>query len=78
MKGVTMIGERVRKARIEANMTQEKLSAETGLRQFHISSIESGRIREVRSDTLIKLSCALKVTSDYLLGLQNGVLTQQN
>ena len=73
-----MIGERVRKARIEANMTQEKLSAETGLRQFHISSIESGRIREVRSDTLIKLSCALKVSSDYLLGLHNGVLTHES
>jgi transcriptional regulator with XRE-family HTH domain len=48
-------------------MTQEQLAAATGLKQFHISRIESGDIKDVMGDTLLRLSRALHVTSDFLL-----------
>jgi transcriptional regulator with XRE-family HTH domain len=51
-------------------MTQEQLATATGLKQFHISRIESGDIKDVKGDTLARLSKALRVTTDFLLGLE--------
>lgn len=62
------LGERVRQARRDAAMTQETLSNLTGLRQFHISRIENGTIKEVMTDTLKALTEALHVSADYLIG----------
>ena len=62
-----MLGDRVRAARLAAGLTQERLSALTGLKQFHISRIESGDIKDVRSDTLKRLARALRVSTDALL-----------
>ena len=64
-----MMGERIRDARMAAGMTQEQLSAATGLKQFHISRIERGDIKDVLGDTLARLAKALNVSADYLLGL---------
>lgn len=62
-----MLGQRVRKARQAARMTQEQLAAATGLKQFHISRIERGGIKDVMGDTLRRLSHALSVSIDFLL-----------
>ena len=67
-----MIGERIRNTRISANMTQEQLAKISGLRQFHISRIEMGHIKELKSGTLVALAHALKVSTDYLLGLEES------
>ena len=64
-----MLGDRVRAARERAGMTQEQLSAATGLRQGHISRIEVGEIRDAQGETLARLAQALSVSTDYLLGL---------
>lgn len=63
-----MVGERIRQARLDAAMTQETLSNLTGLRQFHISRIENGAIKEIMTDTLKVLTQALHVSADYLIG----------
>ena len=67
-----MIGERIRSTRISANMTQEQLAKISGLKQFHISRIEMGYIKELKSGTLVALAHALKVSTDYLLGLEES------
>jgi transcriptional regulator with XRE-family HTH domain len=48
-----MLGERVKNLRTAAGMTQAQLAEATGLKQFHISRIESGDIKDVKGDTLI-------------------------
>jgi transcriptional regulator with XRE-family HTH domain len=65
-----MLGDRVKEARRKAAMTQEQLSAATGLKQFHISRIEKGWIKDVKGDTLLRLARALQVTTDFLLGAE--------
>ena len=65
-----MLGERVRQRRHELGLTQEQLSAATGLEQFHISRIENGHIKDVKGETLVRLARALRVRTDFLLGLE--------
>ena len=66
-----MLGDRVRQRRDELGLTQEQLAATTGLKQFHISRIESGDIKDVKGETLRRLARALRVTSDFLLEIED-------
>jgi transcriptional regulator with XRE-family HTH domain len=66
-----MLGDRVRQRREELKLTQDQLAAATGLKQFHISRIESGSITDVKGKTLLRLAKALRVTSDNLLGRED-------
>ena len=65
-----MLGDRVRQMRGELDLTQEQLAAATGLKQFHISRIESGDIKDVKGETLRRLARALRVTTDFLLEVE--------
>jgi|SoiMethySBSTD1v2_1073268.scaffolds.fasta_scaffold1640295_1 transcriptional regulator with XRE-family HTH domain len=69
-----MLGERIRQARHDADMSQEKLSNLTGLHQFHISRIENGVIKDVMGSTIVRLSNALHVSPGYLLGVEDKPL----
>jgi len=64
-----MLGDRIRKRRDELALTQEQLARATGLKQFHISRIERGDIKDVKGDTLRRLARALRVSADFLLEL---------
>ena len=48
-------------------LTQEELSARSGLRRATISDIERGKMRFVRKSTLKKLEEALGVKADKIL-----------
>ena len=67
-----MLGDRVRHRRDELDLTQEQLATMTGLKQFHISRIESGDIKDVKGETLRRLARALRVTSDFLLEIEDS------
>ena len=58
---------RLKKRRRELNMTMIELGDACGLTHGSISQFESG-FREPGSRVLLKLSSALKVTIDYLVG----------
>lgn len=64
-----ILGKRMRQRRRALDLTQEQLEALAGIQQSHISAMEKGRIQIVKSDTLIRLAKALRVSSDWLLGL---------
>ena len=64
-----MLGARVQAARERVGMTQEELAKGAGVRQSHISRIESGDIKDIRGATLAALAKTLGVTTDHLLGL---------
>jgi transcriptional regulator with XRE-family HTH domain len=61
--------ERVRKARLDAGMTQLELESRAGLSHRHVTAIEGGRRPEMSVGVLVKLSRALGVSADWLLGL---------
>lgn len=61
-------GQRVKVKREEKGMTQVDLAKASDLTQATISRIESGEVTQVRSENLKKLSQALGVTIDFLVG----------
>ena len=63
-----MLGNRLRAIRVKRGMSQERLAAALGIRQNHISMIESGNVQNVRMDLLEKLAKALHVKTDYFFG----------
>lgn len=62
------IGERIKKARKSLNMTQDELAAKLYCKREVVSYYESGS-RDIKTDTLVKLSKILNVSVDYLLGI---------
>ncbi|MDA3835024.1 MAG: helix-turn-helix transcriptional regulator [Spirochaetales bacterium] len=61
-----LLGQRIRKSRIKAGMTQEALSGIIGLSPSHYSHIESGKTK-ISLPTLVSIAQALDTTIDSLL-----------
>ena len=59
-------GERVKKQRLLAQLTQDKLAQMSGISLSFLGHIERGT-RKASLDTVVKLSNALKVSPNYLL-----------
>ena len=51
--------ERLKEKRVEAGLTQAELAEKSGVSRATIAGIESGAIKNVKTDTLLKLSSAL-------------------
>lgn len=62
-----MDGERLKKAREDAGLSQDDLSKKTGVTQGSISSAELGK-RKPRPATVRKLAAALGVEPEWLMG----------
>ncbi len=60
------VGARIRKVRMEHDLTQEALAELVGISTSHVSNIETGT-KQISLSTLIKLANALKVSVDELL-----------
>ena len=65
------LGDRLRKARKAAGLTQKILEERSGIPQTSISRIESGNSQEISTGTLKALATTLGVTADYLLGIDD-------
>ena len=65
------IGETIRTAREKLNMKQEDLASKLFCKREVVSYYENGN-RDIKTDTLIRLSEILGVTTDYLLGLSKA------
>ena len=65
------IGERIRTAREKMNMKQEDLASKLFCKREVVSYYENGN-RDIKTDTLRRLSEILGVTTDYLLGLSRA------
>lgn len=62
--------EKLKELREESKLLQKQLSAELGVSQVTIARWETGN-REPDFDILIKIAKYFKVTTDYLLGLED-------
>ena len=60
------IGERIRKLRTEAGISQETLGDQVGLTQASISRVETGK-QQLRLVTLDKVAAALNITTTSLM-----------
>lgn len=65
---VTILGERLRKAREERSWSIRKLEAKSGVSNSAINLIESGRRPNPRLSTVQRLAAALDVSVAYLSG----------
>ena len=62
----SLVGKRIREARITAGMTQEDLAAKLDMSPTHISVLERG-IKPPKLENFIRIANVLSVSSDYLL-----------
>jgi transcriptional regulator with XRE-family HTH domain len=59
--------EKVRQLREKCGMNQKQLAEASDITQATISRIESGQVKELKSEALKRLASALGVTVDYLV-----------
>ncbi len=64
------IGEKIKAARISANMTQAELAEKLGVAYQNIGQLESGK-RKPKLETIQKIADALGVSVSYLSGIEN-------
>ena len=69
------IGERIRNARLQVNMTQESLAEKTNLSIQHISNIENGHTKR-SLPARVSIAITLSVSIDFLL-IDNLILTKE-
>jgi len=62
------LADKVRVKREEKEMTQAELAKKSGLTQATISRIESGELKQIKSEAIKRLAVALNVTADFLIG----------
>ena len=60
------MGFRIKECREAANMTQEQLSAASGVSRTIISGLENGTTRHTTTKTLLNIARALGVTVDQI------------
>lgn len=64
----------VKSKRLELNLTMEELANKVGVSKATIQRWESGEIKNVRRDKILKLSNALSTTPAYLMGWSNDLV----
>jgi len=64
-------GARLREQRMQAGISQDALTRQTGIIQRDLSRLERGEKPALWADTLLRLAEALQVSVDYLLGLSD-------
>jgi transcriptional regulator with XRE-family HTH domain len=70
------LGEAVRRARVEAGLSQEQLADAAHLHVTHLGGVERG-VRNPNYATLVKLARALKTTPGVLVTRADGLLRSQ-
>ena len=66
------LGEKIRKRRIELNMTMDDLGNAIGVQRSAINKYEKGMITDLKRSTIHALATALHVSPLYLLDDDNG------
>ena len=62
------VGELIKQARLEKGLTQEELAEKVGVKKSAVAKWENGRVSEIKRTNLKKLSDALGLNPNRLLG----------
>ena len=65
------MADRIKRLRIEAGMTQEELAEHLGTQKAIISKYESGRVSNLKRETIKKMADIFNVTPSYLMCFEN-------
>lgn len=65
-----VLGKRIKQARKRAGFTQEKMAEAIGVSRTAVTKWEAGE-SEPTLEKLVKISALLKVSADYLLGIED-------
>lgn len=66
------IGRRLRKLRLEQELTLEDISKKVGVTKATINKYESGIVKNIKRDTIEKLAEVLCTSPEYLMGWTNN------
>lgn len=69
--------DKVHTLRRKHKLTQKQLAYTTSMTQATISRIENGKVSNLRPSTLMRLSIALNVTIDYLVGKTDDMTIEE-
>ena len=72
-----LLGDRIRKRRVELNMTQEELGKQIGVTKVAICSYENNT-RTPKLDTISKLAVTLNLEIGYLLGQDVSIINEES
>jgi len=70
MESQDILGKRIREVRRHRGISQQWLAQQAGLSKQALYAIETGEV-DPRASRVAKIAKALRVTSDYLLGLKD-------
>ena len=76
-KGITPIGKRIRRARLDKKISLDTMANETGLSKEFIKKIEAGDQRP-SVGTLLQISRTLHIDSSFLLKEQDDVIEERS
>ena len=62
------VGQRIKKLRLENEMSQEELGNKIGVKRAAINKYENGTVVNLKRSTISKLADALNTTPTYLMG----------
>lgn len=68
---MSILGENIKKERLKAGLSMEKLSKSASVGISTISEIENGKRQSLRSETIERIANALKVPVNTLFGMEN-------
>jgi len=71
MSNPSTFGERIKRLRLEHNLTQTELGILVGVTKQTLSNIENGKTKFTSQEILERFAFALCCTHDYLLGLSD-------
>lgn len=65
------MGERIKRLRLEHNMTQEELGGKVGLKRAAINKYEKGNVENMKRSTISKMSTLFNVSPIYLMAMDD-------
>ncbi|WP_294167830.1 helix-turn-helix domain-containing protein [uncultured Clostridium sp.] len=68
---VSLLGENIKKERLKAGLSMEKLSKAANVGISTISEIENGKRQSLRSETIEKIAASLNVSVNVLFGIRD-------
>lgn len=68
---VSLLGENIKKERLKAGLSMEKLSKAANVGISTISEIENGKRQSLRSETIEKIATSLNVSVNVLFGIRD-------
>ena len=69
---------RIKKCRLENNLTQEELAEKLGLKKSAVAKYENGRVENIKRSTIEEMARIFECTPSYLMGGDDTVAAHKD